>query len=261
VNSNFYALQAGPNGVMYSTDHNSGLYKSENGGRHWTKVFSSLSVTSRVWIDPERPTDLYRWTEHASESEPVELCHKLAHSTDGGQSFQPVAIPACVVESVGVAGPLVCYAMPGSIRCSENAGPWQNVPMTPLLASIAIDRRLNSHPELTIDRRTRELLILSGGTLYESLAGRTVVARKTVTPAIAGRLIDLVLDADRMYPAWGISGIDSDGQWKLTQIGAAGETASYAGPKATGFRLTAVDAAHETVWVWTLEGIYRGVVR
>ena len=261
VNSDAYALQVGPGGVMYSTDHNSGFYQSADGGRHWTKIYSALSVTSRVWIDPERPTNIYRSRWRATESEPVETCRELSRSTNGGASFQPVDIPKCVVESIAVAGSLVCYAMPGSIACSDNGGSWQDVPMTPILASVAIDRRLNSHPELTIDRATRELLILSGGALYETRAERTVVARKTAGAATHGRLIDLVLDSKRPFPSWAVSAFGEGKPSKLVRIVASGEATFYDGPKPSGFRLKAIDTDTNTVYVWTLEGFYRGVVK
>jgi hypothetical protein len=261
VNSDPFALQVGPGGVMYSTDHNSGLYQSVDSARHWTKIYSALSVTSRIWIDPEHPASIYRSRWRATESEPVETCRELSRSTDGGVSFQPVEIPKCVVESISVAGSLICYAMPGSIRCSDNAGTWQDVPMEPMLASVATDRRLNMNPEVTINRATRELLILSGGTLYETRAGRTVVARRTAGAETHGRLIDLVLDSNHPFPAWAVSAFGEAGPSKLVRIVASGETTLYDGPKPAGFRLNAVDTDTNTFDVWTLEGIYRGVLK
>jgi len=258
VNTGFHTLQSGPNGILYSIDIVSGLYTSENGGRHWTKAFPLNTTKSRVWvdIDPDRPADVYLATTNWTESEPSDSCFDLRRSTNAGASFERVDIPACKVVSVDVVGRLVCYSIAQTIRCSDNGTAWQALSLKPIADSMAIDQTLNAHVELTINKTNRELVILSGGKLHETRNGRTTIARMT-----AGRTIDLVFDPHRTFPAYGISHPDTEGPWKLSKIASSGEMESYAGPKPIGFRLNAVDFARDTFYVWTGEGTYRGVLK
>lgn len=260
VNPRFFSLQSGSNGVLYSTDDQSGLYKSENGGRHWTKMFPMNTVLSRVWIDPDRPMDMYLATKKWGESSSLQSCMDLQHSTNAGASFEKVDIPECKVVSVDVLGRVVCYATMETIRCSDNTTTWQSLSLEALADSSAGDRELNVDVELTIDKTNRELVIVSGGKLYETRNGRQVITQKITGQETRGRTIDLVFDPAHTFPAYGISSLGTDGPWTLTKIDASGATESYSGPMSKGFRLKSVDFAHDTFYVWTGEGTFRGVL-
>lgn len=258
INTDIHTLSVAPNRVLYSIDIDSGVYKSENDGKHWTKAFTLMGYKGRIWIDADRPASIYSLTAKATESEPAQTYTKFRHSTDGGTTFQDIEVPLFDTGSIDINGRLMCYAAQAAIRCSENGTTWQSLSLTPIAGSLAIDRDLNSSVRVTINRTNRELVIQSGGTVYETRNGRTVIAPKVTAQPALGRVNDLIFDAST-FPAYGISALPD--AWMLMKIAASGAMETYAGPKPKGFRLKAVDVAHATFYVWTLEGHYRGVLK
>src|SRR5262245_15642131 len=59
VNTDVHTLEIGADGAWYSVDIASGVYRSVNGGRHWTKAFPVHGFKGRVWVDAQRADNIY----------------------------------------------------------------------------------------------------------------------------------------------------------------------------------------------------------
>lgn len=260
INTDSYTLQSGPNGVLHAIDISSGVYRSDDAGKHWTMAFPMGGIKGRVWIDPDRPTNISLLVTRVTESESGEIYIQLKRSTNAGVSFEAVDIPSNA-GSVDVSGDLICYEAEATVRCSENLKTWKSLSLASIEAFLLMDKEMNSSAQITIDSISRELLIMSGGTLFETRNGRTVIAPKVDDEKASGHTIDLVVYPGLTFPAYGVSRLDTNGQWTLTKLTASGEVETHAGPKTDGFRLRAVDFARDIFFVWTGDGYYRGVLK
>jgi photosystem II stability/assembly factor-like uncharacterized protein len=168
---------------------NRGIFRTVDGGKHWTKVFSAEDSIGVVDLcsDPGDPSTLYAVLYHPGSGAgdaAIEATSDIVKSTDGGATWTPLAssgLPEKARGRLGIAvapgtGGRRLYAIlePGFFRSDDGGATWQQSTKDPRVTGndyfsrVFVDTR---NPDLLYISQTSMYRSTDGGKTFEAFAG------------------------------------------------------------------------------------------
>ncbi len=102
--------------MAYIGSDGSGVYRSQDGGEHWTSAGLSGQVVWSLAVDPLDPLHLYAATSQAGA---------VKTSSNGGASWSDLSLPGETIYSLALAGGGMLYAAAGRGVYRYDGAAWQ----------------------------------------------------------------------------------------------------------------------------------------